>query len=146
MGENIMQKRVKWAHKSLALCVILLAKRNNTRPKSGRQHIMQRAHLQTYSHSCNAKQTNNSSSINTRKKGTPFEVYTVQKGRKCEKRKEKWIGEKEKEKGPDRHRHSHILPPADETHHDISNARQFPNEVRISCKILKILDKMMFLT
>jgi len=29
MDENIMQKRVKWAHKSLALCVILLAERNN---------------------------------------------------------------------------------------------------------------------
>lgn len=97
MGENIMQKRVKWAHKSLALCVILLAKRNNTRPKSGRQHIMQRAHLQTYSHSCNAKQTNNGSSINTRKKRDTIRgVHSVERKKM---RKEKGKMDRGKGKG-----------------------------------------------
>jgi len=49
-----------------------------------------------------------------------------------------------KEKGPDTRNPEHPALPflSDKTHPDISNTKQFPNEARISRKILKILDKI----
>lgn len=58
---------------------------------------MQRAHLQTYSHSCNAKQTNNGSSINTRKKRDTIRgVHSVERKKM---RKEKGKMDRGKGKG-----------------------------------------------
>lgn len=50
MGENIMQKRVKWPHKSLALCVILLAERNKRNKRGNNRQEWEKHAKSSFTH------------------------------------------------------------------------------------------------